>query len=183
MTTRAFQLMLLMLSVIGSVAHGEEVYGMYPAPGAHIHFETSPLKQLFDKGMIQSDTFRGLVDRLNRSDLIVCVDSEFFPPVGLAARLLFMTSAGGHRYLYVGIDGRLNNTQQLVFLGHELQHAVEIAGGAEVVDPLSLEHLYRRIGIERVAGGREGRLDSLQAIEIGHRVSNELHVRARAAGR
>src|ERR1700719_2272548 len=105
--------------------------------------------------MILSDTFRGLVDRLNRSDLIVWVDYEFLPPVGLAARLLFMTSAGGRRYLYLGIDGRLNSTQQLAFPGHELQHAVEIAGAAEVVDPLSLEHLYRRIGVERVAGGPE----------------------------
>ena len=56
-------------------------------------------------------------------------------------------------------------------LGHELQHALEIAAAPDVRDTVTLRTHYLRIGYERM--GR-GYYETDAALEAGRRVSAEL---------
>jgi hypothetical protein len=56
-----------------------------------------------------------------------------------------MTTPGG-RNLLVLVNPRLQRTEVVGQLAHELYHAVEIAREPDVVDADSLRDLYRRIG-------------------------------------
>jgi hypothetical protein len=59
-------------------------------------------------------------------------------------------------------------------LGHELQHAVEIADAREVTDNDTVAKLYRRIGHELEPCQGRRRFDTAAAREIGDRVLLEL---------
>jgi hypothetical protein len=88
------------------------------------------------------------------------------------ASLAFMTSSAGTRYLQVRIDRwRVPPWEAIAWLGHELQHAMEIAQAPEVHDDASLARLYRRIGWQW--GGGTG-FESDLARATGRRIIEEL---------
>jgi hypothetical protein len=68
----------------------------------------------------------------------------------------------------------LSGPSQIAILGHELQHALEIANAASVVDEESLALEYRRIGFASGGLRRGTGYDSRAAIDAGHRVWSEL---------
>ena len=72
-------------------------------------------------------------------------------------------------------------SQRLAILGHELQHAAEIAEAAGVVDRESMASLYSKIGF-RSADGRLNAFDSRRAIETGQQVGREAQAAFGAAG-
>src|SRR6188768_4164106 len=94
-------------------------------------------------GLRESATFRELVNRINASDVVVYVtaDSNELPP-GLDGRLTFLSATGGFRYVVVRVNSRLPATRLIALLGHELQHAREIADTDGIVDPSSMAHAY-----------------------------------------
>jgi hypothetical protein len=91
---------------------------------------------------------------------------------GVAAHVSFMAAAGGRRYLAISVDPKYAGCQLTALLGHELQHAAEIAGEPSVVDARSLAAVYRRIGF---ASGRweQERYESRAAIDVGRQVMRE----------
>jgi hypothetical protein len=89
-------------------------------------------------------------------------------------KLLFVTAAGGVRYLRVRIACALTGIRQAAILAHELQHAVEVATAPSVVDESSMAEEYRRIGFPS-RGSEDGTaFESRAAIETGERVLREL---------
>lgn len=60
--------------------------------------------------------------------------------------LRFVTHAGGFRYLRITLGVNLPHDTAVTLLGHELQHALEVADDASVVDDVTFEALYHRIG-------------------------------------
>jgi hypothetical protein len=71
---------------------------------------------------------------------------------------------------------RVGTREQLIALiGHELQHAVEIADAPSVVDSRSLRMEYQRIGyLTRRFRGPRLSFDTRAANDIGHRVLREI---------
>ena len=63
---------------------------------------------------------------------------------------LLSATAGG-RYLQVWVDVRRTEAERVAVLGHELQHALEVAADAGVRDALSLATLFERLGTENGA--------------------------------
>jgi len=113
-----------------------------------------------------------LMKELEATDLVVYV-SDSMPGVnaGPKSNLAFLAREGGLRYVMVRIDfWRLSPPERIAALGHELQHALEIAAAPEVKSAASLAELYRRIGWE----GHEGRFESGDAQDTGHRVRAQL---------
>ena len=92
-----------------------------------------------------SETVRRLVDRLAASDLVVLVEvtDERFEYAG---RTNFVTCAGGFRYVRIRVSGVMKPWDQIAVLGHELQHAVEVADAPEVAGDPTLAQLMTRIG-------------------------------------
>ena len=67
---------------------------------------------------------------LERSNVIVHIESSQRMPAGLAGTTRFVTARGGFRYVRVTIYSELSQTERAVILGHELQHACEVAESA-----------------------------------------------------
>ena len=61
----------------------------------------------------------------------------------------------------------------LGIVGHELQHAVEIASAPNVVDDQSFKRLFTRIGYSGCLSARGEQFETTAALETGERVREE----------
>lgn len=138
----------------------------------HVRGLTPKMKELIALGKRRSATFRSLVETLDQSDIVVYIESTNALPSGLDGRLMFLTSAGGVRYLHAQVTAGLNVEELIAVAAHELQHAVEVAMHPEVRDSVTLGLLYERIGVRSTAA-RE-RYDTAAAQLAGKRVRAEL---------
>jgi hypothetical protein len=120
-------------------------------------------------------TIADLVQRLERSDVFVYV--EVAPIEVRTAKTILLAAPGPFRYLLVSIHIDQPPDQQIVLLGHELQHALEIAEAPGVRDDAALAALYRRIGW--MAGGAN-KFETHLAQATGARVRRDLVARMRA---
>jgi hypothetical protein len=125
-------------------------------------------------GRTRSDTFRALVDRLDRGDVVVYVRYKPLPP-GVHGRLTFMAAAGGLRYVMVDLTPTLGESRTIVILGHELRHGVEILDQPDIVDAATFAVAYERVGFRRreFKNGGVG-FDTPAAILAGQQVWREL---------
>jgi hypothetical protein len=101
---------------------------------------------LLERGRAASATLAGLVAALERSDVIVHIEESWLLGLGHVGATNFVTAAAGHRYLRIRLDPRVHDEAAIAMLGHELQHASEIAGAGWVVDQETLVRLYASIG-------------------------------------
>jgi len=132
-------------------------------------------RRLLALGLARSPTFQRLVTRLGQSDVFVYVDVTLDVPPHLVGLLRFLGATRTSRFLIVRLN-RLTEPAALVgILGHELQHAVEVANAEDVTSAEALEQLYRRIG---VATGPE-MYDTDAARQTGYDVRAEVGHRDR----
>jgi hypothetical protein len=94
----------------------------------------------------------------------------------VSGSLQYVGTHGGQRYLRIRVRLDLVQPQLIALIGHELQHAVEIAFASSVVDAASMEGLYRRIGFARGTHRHE----TVGAQEAEDRILRELATSARA---
>lgn len=104
------------------------------------------LRPTLANGIALSATFRSLVDRINRSDLVVYVQCGLFTETRLLGRLLFLSSVVNQRFVVIQIKCLQTQDALIVTLAHELQHAVEVAEVQSVIDAASMARLYAGIG-------------------------------------
>jgi len=116
------------------------------APTRHIRATDKSVRQLMRRGYRNSRTFAELVTRLQRSDVIVYIEEVSRLPGALEGRLMMLPRAHGHRYVRIQVALRGSPEDSVAVLGHELQHAVEVAEAADVSDTDGLARLYQRIG-------------------------------------
>lgn len=138
----------------------------------------APLMQLIEQGFAHSATLRRLQAHLADSPVIVYL-SRVTLPRGLWGRTRIIGSGDAWRFLSIEIDDRISLLDQVSTIGHELQHAVEIADAGDAVDAGTLATLYRRIGhespqIDRDPGAGKEFFETEEARDAGHRVRAEL---------
>ena len=138
--------------------------------GARVRGATPRMARLIEDATRRSSTFASLVTALNRTDVIVYVQETKDLPSGVDGQLAVTTSRGGQRYLRAQVISGLGLKETISIVGHELQHAIEVAEHGEVRDSHSLAALYRTIGLE----APRGRFDTAAARTIGKRVRAEL---------
>jgi hypothetical protein len=124
-------------------------------------------------GMARSATFRAIVETLEGSDLIVYVETR---PIRLPGQLQLLAPTPGCRHVRISMRTPGVDTELVAWLGHELWHAVELAGAPQVRDQAGLVDLYRRIGGVDSSGTVA---ESAKAQDVWTKVLYE----ARAAGR
>ncbi|HET7697377.1 MAG TPA: hypothetical protein VFK57_16805 [Vicinamibacterales bacterium] len=117
------------------------------APTRHIRASDTGVRSLLRRGFRNSPTFAALIMRLQRSDVIVYVEGVPRLPGALEGRMMMLPRVNGYRYVRIQIAPRGAPEDSIAVLGHELQHAVEIADAMEVIDSDGLERLYARIGV------------------------------------
>jgi hypothetical protein len=153
---------------------GEIIDATHTGDGSHVRTPDARIRAAITDGVERSPLFRDLVAQLDASDVIVYVQVDRAMPPRLQGRLGLLSVAGGRRYVIVRIACFLTGTQQIAILGHELQHAVEIANAESVVDEASLAAEYKRIGFGSGAVLAGTGYDSRAAIDAGVRVWREL---------
>ena len=135
------------------------------------------LRLAVSSGIERSPTFRRIVDRLERSDLIVEVQCAHFAVSQRAGRTVLLSAQPGVRYVLIEIACWAATGPSLHMIGHELRHALEIAEAPWVVDGPTLSQLYQHIGFATtVAWPAEtyGEFETADALEAGEHVHHEL---------
>jgi hypothetical protein len=144
-------------------------------PTRHVRALDPRLDALIEEGARRSPLFRSLLDAIERSTVIVYVQSRPLP-ARLGGRLTLTGAAAPWRYLRIEIECRQGLDLQIAALGHELQHAVEIAEAGAIVDQRSIKALYGRIGFAVDHGQRQFESDA--ARNAGVRIRRDLLSRA-----
>lgn len=120
----------------------------------------------------RSPLVTSLIEELERTDVVVYL-TELSPgkPPGPSSYLVFLSEDATTRYLLIRIDKwKLSPFERICLLGHELQHALEVAAAPDVRDATGLASLYRRIGWE----SGENRFETTAAKSMGFQVKAEL---------
>ena len=123
------------------------------------------------EGMDRSATLRALIDALEARDVIIYIQMQPMLKGRLAGSVTWVTAAGRYRYIRVSWSPELSTSAAIATLGHELQHALEIANEPSIVSADTLEAFYRSNGISmRVHNG----WDTLAARDRGDVVRKEI---------
>ena len=126
---------------------------------------------VFARALTRSAVVRSLVATLEQSNVIVHIDSSMQMPAGIVGTTRFVTSRGGYRYVRITIGSDLSTTARTAILGHELQHACEIAA-SQADDVEGLRQMFEREG-----SFDGGFFETAGAIEIEKRVRLEVTTR------
>ncbi len=113
---------------------------------SHVRATDPRIEAAIAYGIERSPTFRSLVDAIARSDLIVYISTPPNMVAPLEGEIHFVTSVGAYRYMRILIRGDLSPWDRTATIGHELQHAREVAGAPDVVDNRTMDALFHRIG-------------------------------------
>ena len=143
-------------------------------PYAHVRTIQKEGAVLLAEGMAHSPSFRRLVNRLEQSDVIVYIDlrPDMRPDVGGSLR--FLAESATDRFLRIQLNRSVAKLWRVALLGHELQHAVEVAEAPGIHSAEDLRMLYRQIGVRTGADT----YDSMAARQAGLTIRDEI-VRAR----
>jgi len=134
---------------------------------------TDLARMLLAQGAMNSPTLNALIARLEQSDLIVYIDVDAFRVGHLQGALTLMGHSGGRRYVRISLDAHNDRRSLLAWLGHELQHAVELADHPEITSNDLLAAYY---GNHAMIGAAD-RYESTAAIAMRIRIAKELSVR------
>jgi hypothetical protein len=121
-----------------------------PLVRTHVRGVDSDTAALLQKGQSRSSTFRQLVETLEHSDVIVYVGRG---PRTAPADLRFVSASAYGRHLRITLNVAQDQAKLLALLGHELQHAVEVASEPSIVDATALKRYYEKHGVVGERGG------------------------------
>jgi hypothetical protein len=132
-------------------------------------------RRVIAEGLCGSAIFRSLVDAIQRSDVIVYVSMRRLGDRRLHGRLDFLTATATERVLRAAFSFPLDRATRIAVLGHELQHAVEVAGAPDIRTRSAFAAYYR-------AHGQPARIESAYDTDAARRVEAQIRVDlARAA--
>jgi len=101
--------------------------------------------ETFEQALVGSPLVRDLVRQLEASNLVVHIESSRSLPSGVSGTMRFVTSRGGFRYVRISLSTDLRSEARAAILGHELQHACEVAASnAHDID--AVRRLYQASG-------------------------------------
>jgi uncharacterized protein YbjT (DUF2867 family) len=168
--------MLSLLPLVFAVALAAPPVSMDAAltsPMRHVRTTNGYLQRLLRTGAGHSYTFRSLLARLERSDVIVYVEPGVTLPRHLSGRLQLVTSSSRQRYVRAEVTMDATPNEIIALIAHELQHATELAAAPDVRDESSFGRLFQRIGHR---GATDFEFETWAALDIGRAVKKELNV-------
>jgi hypothetical protein len=148
--------LLLTLNVLGTPLVPEAEWPT--SPFRQVRAVDSRTSAALTDGVRRSPTFASLIATINRSDVIVYIESVHTLPSMIAGRMILASTGSSVRYVRIQVSERLVLEDLISTIGHELQHAVEVAEHADV----------------RTGGATLYRYDTDAAVRIGAEVRKEL---------
>jgi hypothetical protein len=150
--------------------------GLISEAVAHHVRSTDPrVQQWLRIGAAESPTFRSLLNTLADSDLIVHVQSV--DRLMTAGQTYFVTATATVRYVRIEVVFRGSVKELVALIGHELQHAVEIAQEPRIRDRQALSLFYKGMPGNSMSTTE---YDSVAARVIEDRVRREMWGAARS---
>jgi hypothetical protein len=143
-------------------------------PASRLRPESDVEATILAEGVCRSPSLRSMVAALQASDVIVYIVMRRISDRRSSGSLEFLGTTATDRILRVTITFPLDRTSRIAMLGHELQHAIEIARAPEVRDRVAFEDYYR-------SHGREGATETSHETEDARRT--ELRVRTEISAR
>jgi hypothetical protein len=134
----------------------------------------SRIRQAMREGQDKASTFRSLLQQLQRSDVVLYIEPGECTCAAARSCVTFVTTAGSTRYLRVIVTLKQLQVEMIAHIGHELRHAIEIAGAAEVVDSRSLRRFYE--GRASPSCGRPCGVETEAAVRTQAAVRSELRI-------
>ena len=131
-------------------------------------------RALVQTGFDLSPSLRALAASLERTDVVVYLRAARLPQ-RMDGQLTFLSAVAGLRYVMVEVAWERSEVRRISTLGHELQHALEVAARPDIVDPDSMARAYADFGVQR-EGQRTGwqAFDTIAAMEAGERIWREI---------
>src|SRR6266481_4672917 len=94
----------------------------------HVRPESPMLRALTAQSAARSPLVQAMIDRLDHTDVVVYIRHRTFGSVMLDGRIGILSAVGQRRYLVIELACDRSELVQMATLGHELHHALEIAG-------------------------------------------------------
>jgi hypothetical protein len=135
----------------------------------------SETRELVRIGRELSPSLARLLSRVEASDVVVYLKCAWLSS-RVDGQLTFLSSVAGLRYVLVEIACDRGEIRRLATLGHELQHAIEIAHAPAIVDEASLGRAYAEFGVQRDRTSTSTRqaFDTPAAVAMGEQVWKEI---------
>ncbi len=124
-----------------------------------------------ERGLKQSPLVRNLVDVLEASNVIVHIETSTLLPAGIGGMTKFVTSQHGYRYVRIILFRGLAPYDRVAALGHEFQHACEIARST-AQNQEEVRRLFELLGDRRP--NQHDFFETHAAVLAGHQVYMEL---------
>jgi hypothetical protein len=122
--------------------------GGTPNPSPHrVRTMSDGARTLLADAVVRSATIARLVQSLQEHRVFVFVDTRIDPAVPTGQTVLLTANDAG-RYVQIVLNPALTWDRRIELLGHELQHALEIATADDVHDGPSLRRHFASIGRE-----------------------------------
>lgn len=132
------------------------------------------LTSVVQDAMTRSSTFRQLAATINTSDGIIYV-AEGDCGGRAQACLVSVTDAGRERILHVHVSTRRSRVDLIAYIGHELQHAIEVLSVPGIRSTAAMYFFYRR------ESRTTGLFETTAAMRTGEAVRDEVRQSMRAA--
>ena len=145
-------------------------YALLTSPERRVRAADPRVTHYLAEGFERSVTFARLLTTLNATDVIVYIERVMTLPHDTLGRLTIVPAATA-RYLRIQIRADISTTEAIALIGHEMQHALEVAEAPLVRDSGGLIALYQRIGH---SSGGEHVYDTEAAQNTGRQVRREL---------
>ena len=127
--------------------------------------------ETFEQAITGSPLVRDLVRQLEASNLVVHIEASRSLPTSVSGAMRFVTSRGGYRYVRISLAVDLRPGARAAILGHELQHACEVAAsGADDID--AVRRLYQVSGHQPFAAS--DMFETRAALMVERQVRSEL---------
>jgi hypothetical protein len=142
----------------------------------HLRITEGRLRHIVDRASEASPTFHTLVDRIEHSDVVAYVVLDMSLTSRTRGRLSFVGTAAGIRYVKIAVGYVGPENHQAVLIGHELRHAVEVADAPTIVDAVTFDRAYARIGFLNPDVGEEDirSYETREARDAGKQILREL---------
>jgi hypothetical protein len=128
-----------------------------------------------ERGLRRSALIRDLIGVLETSNVIVHIETATRLPPGVGGMTKFVTSQHGYRYVRIFLARDLPPYDRAAVLGHELQHACEIARSTADTEA-AVRQLFEGLGH---ADSKQGAFFETQAAVLaGRQVAMELRRKA-----
>jgi hypothetical protein len=143
-----------------------------PQSVPRIRVESRRIRSELSHALDRSSTLREIIQKIQRSDVIVHVTCERFSALTLEGRTVWASAGPDVRYVRVQVDCMLATQRLVAILGHEFQHVAEIAAAPDVVDERSFGRLFKSIGYS-CGGTSSEQFETEKALDAGERVRRE----------